>query len=308
MTPTCHRLYVVHTPSPLEFSWRYVFAAAALQAGWTTIDDAGQSPDDQPVIGNLLIQSSDPVRAGIWNPTEVMVVVDTPNNAIDATLTQSGIELGDAVRYVSHRLAALAALVEERPTTVACATALVITLPQLGEVRLPELPVSAADLPGPLAIYEHLPPRKGSRALWPQSLFIINPKDHGDSVDGLEVDLTGRRRVLQHGPYIILTPGVWEITVQFAVGVNSTAIDLRFEWGTGADADVVSHSIKTSGLYEVVLSKTWAETAPVELRIWLDRAIFDGGFELKLCSVQFLGAEEELQLDDQVRAATSRTR
>lgn len=308
MTSTVHRLYVVHTPSPLEFSWRYVFAAAALQAGWTTIDDAGQLPDDQPVTGNLLIQSSDSARAGIWDPTEVMVVFDTPNNAIDATLAQPGIEFGDAVRYVSRRLAALAALMQERPTTVTSATAPVITLPQLGEVRLSERPVSAADLPGPLAIYEHLPPRRGSRALWPQSLFIINPKDHGDSVDGLEVDLTGRRRILQHGPYVILTPGVWEITVQFAVAVNSSAIDLRFEWGTGADADVISHSVKTSGLYQVILSKTWAETAPVELRIWLDRAIFDGGFELKLCSVQFLGAEEELQVEDQARAATSRTR
>lgn len=300
-----HRLYVVHMPSLSEFAWRQAFTDAAAHAGWAVMEDHGQSPDLQTLTTDVLIKGSDPKRATAWQPTEILLIIGAPNSAIDAVMEQSDTDFGDAARYVAARFAAANDLVAEGLATVSAATDGAISARGLGSVRPASSLPEAIRADGPLSFYGGLPPRPGSSAVWPQSLFTLNPTDHGDAVDGLDTDLTGRRRVLQHGPYVTLTPGAWEARVQFAVAVNSSAIDLRFEWGHGHEVDVSTHSITASGIYEVVLVKEWAEAQPVELRVWLDRAIFDGGFEIKRCTVRFIGLGAAVESNYQAGAAAT---
>lgn len=290
MTASGFRLAVVYLPSAYEVSWRRAVTETALRQGWQVVDQALSTPSEAPTNGSLVIHCYDPAMLEEWAPDEIVVLKDDPQGTIVAA-SQLIADQAETVRFASVRLAQAGMLARGHEARLLEAAKPNQVIGALGMVEAGFDPGHAAVtvVDGPLSFYHQLPPVAASKGSdWPQSLFIVNEQNHGDYVDGLAVDLTGRRRLLQAGPAITLTPGLWEARTRVAVAVRSSPIDLRFEWGTGHDVAVLVHTVKTSGVYEILLEREWPSMQAAELRIWLDRAMFDGGYEFLSCEVRFV--------------------
>jgi len=59
--------------------------------------------------------------------------------------------------------------------------------------------------------------------------------------------------------------------------------ELRFEWGVLHDVDRIAQRLTLPGQYTASMTHSWNEASAIELRIWLDRSMFDGA--LKILSV-----------------------
>lgn len=114
---------------------------------------------------------------------------------------------------------------------------------------------------------------------WPPGLFLF---PEGDGA----IDLTGRARIVVHGPYKALEPGLWRIRVKVRVETEGFAIPLRFEWGGADDVTGETVHIETAGHYEMSLDYDWPDGGHAALRLWVAQPTFAG-------RLTFLGAEVE---------------
>ncbi len=114
---------------------------------------------------------------------------------------------------------------------------------------------------------------------WPPGLFLF---PEGDGA----IDLTGRARIVVHGPHQPLKAGEWRIAARFSVDTEGHPIVLRFEWGGAHDVTGSTVTIATSGLYEMNLDYDWPAGGPAALRVWVAQPTFAG-------RLTFLGAEVE---------------
>lgn len=277
------RLCVIFLPSPQEHTWRLSLRTAAQAAGWQVVD--GEAVDGLAgcLESNAIIQLSNGSRAPLFEPTETLVIADRPAASIAILMIGFDISLIAATRATA-RLNATCIPAVRGGAQVVSASSRTLTLPGLGQVDRTESAPDVRPIPAdPLAFYEKLPPAVGSCATWPADLFEWEGPDAGFT------DLTGRRRLLQHGPYLDLCEGAWRADLKFALEMDNGRCELRFEWGSGADCTTYSQLISRAGVYALSLERTWPETAVAELRIWLDRAMFDGTFRILDCTVTYLG-------------------
>lgn len=273
-----HRIAVVYLPSTRAQEWRSAVTAQALANRWTILDQELSHPSSLSDTGPFLIHCHDASNVLIWNADEIIILKDSADNTI-AAVHQRPEDLPDAVRFASMKLAQASELALQPNVSVLDVRIEVAAIGRLGAVSVSKPgPIGASK--GPLSFYDAVPPQAGAPSSWPAYLSFPGQHNHNDKIAGLMIDLTGRRRLLQFGPFVTLSQGAWEARAKVAVAVRSGPIDLRFEWGVGHDVALSSRTIVNSGIYEVTLLKTWHAPAPVELRIWLDRAMFDGGFEL----------------------------
>lgn len=204
----------------------------------------------------------------------------------------ASISFADACRHASMLLAK-AAVLGESGVDVRRQDAEEIEITGLGVVRMPQdEPDSVRSTTTPLSFYDTLPLRGGRTIDWPDEVFLGEEPFLSRKQGALRCDLTGRSRVLRYGPYFHLAPGLWTICARIAIQIEGGAADLRFEWGVDHDVTTVTQTVERSGVYEVILSKLWAEAAPSELRVWLDRAMFAGAFEVQSCNVRLGGADQ----------------
>jgi hypothetical protein len=283
---TFQRLCVLYLPSEHEAAWRSAVSEAARTAGWRVVDLI----PGQPAPGhdqNILINIVDVELSGLFEPSECLILADDPDETAGNLEVSHGLDRDAALRIVARQYAAAAALAESG-WLVAEIQDRQINLPGLGEItREGPSPVIPRQPPGPIGFYRTLPPRPGVSVEWPLDLLLRYELGETARVPS---DLTGRRRLLRHGPFIELSPGFWTAHLVFDLMIDSARVELRFEWGTMHDVTVVTDLMTTSGRYSVSLSKLWTEPAVAELRIWLDRAVFDGQMDLVSCQVSFTPA------------------
>lgn len=268
------RLFVYHLPSPTRSAWRAALAAAAAEAGWDSVSLSEADTVQCREGVNTLVQGDD-VGVSHEDATDVVILAGTPRDTVDALMQAEGMDLHGALREAAARFAHVA----DAGIQVVPAGASSHEFPGLGEVRRSSgQEIRSTSAGEALAFYETLPPRVGASATWEPDVFIWT----AGAEPGF-VDLTGRRRVIQYGPYFMLSAGTWKVDLVFEISIHRAISELRFEWGILHDCDTICQRVTVAGRYSASMTHSWTEAGAVELRIWLDRSMFDG--TLKVLSV-----------------------
>lgn len=284
-------LHIVSTPSLYEGLWADGIRAAAEAKGLTF----GRWDKDQ---ADILITDMIPAhRVMDLDPSEWVILADSSA----AALTAMGYTFGESppgsqsAMHCSGRFIG-AAWLAERGSAVLGQRAMALNLPKLGLVSPRKCDI-VPDAPGPLAslltLYDRLPIRTGAKSVWgpEQFSFPIDGKTDGGPAS---VDLTGRGRLLMHGPNMWLPPGRWRATLRMAINPDRREVPLSFDWGCywGADRpevnDVVSvaETIDEAGYYTVALENGWDVPGPAMVRIHLTQPLFQGVLEFLDCTVE----------------------
>lgn len=268
------RLYAVHLPSPTQSVWQIALVEAAAAAGWDVISlVTGQDPPVRDGI-DALIQGTDANLIPADAP-DAVILTGSPQTAVDTLMQLHGMDRKTALNSVAWWFAQ-AAEAAAAGVKVLDAAAESLVIPGLGHVaraegRLVE-PTTCGE---PLAFYDTLPPRVGASAAWPMEILTWENADNPG-----QTDLTGKRRLIQHGPYLLLSAGTWTAEIVFELSINRAITELRFDWGDGTDVAVVSRRLTAPGVYSATLTNSWARATTTELRIWLDRSMFDGSIKV----------------------------
>lgn len=277
------RLFVIHLPSPSQTAWQIAVVEAASRAGW---DVFSLVPDQEPVFRdgvNALIQGVDasliPHAA-----TDAVILAGSPQVAVDTLMQMHDLDQGAALTSVGWWFAQ-AAEAAARNAVVVNAASEALDLPGLGRIVRGEAgSLTTTSHGAPLAFYETLPPAIGASAFWPIDILLwIGGTEPGFT------DLTGKRRLLQHGPYLLMSAGTWTAEIVFELAIDRALTQLRFDWGDGVDVTETSQRLSTAGVYSVALEKSWDQPTRAELRIWLDRSMFDGSLRIRSTKVTRTG-------------------
>jgi hypothetical protein len=127
---------------------------------------------------------------------------------------------------------------------------------------------------GPYITYltsRNLPP-----IIWERELFFLGdrPSERATGV----IDVTGRARRLLDGPYIMLPPGSWALSLNLLFSRETTERDFLLE--VIVDRPISSRTIRpqAEGILEVNLAFALEATTdhPVIIRLSTQRAAFDG--------------------------------
>ena len=269
------RLYVVHLPSPTQAAWQAAVVEAAARAGWDVFSlVADQEPAFRDGV-DALVQGVD-ANLIFDRASEAFILAGTAQSGVDTLMQIHELDRKTALNSVAWWFAQ-AAEAASRGAIILDATSATLTLPGLGEVaRSAGRPVRTTDLGDPLAMYGSLPPAVGASALWPMDILLWESgREPGFT------DLTGRSRLIQHGPYLLLSSGTWAAEIVFELMIDRAFAQLRFDWGDGTDVTETSQRLSTAGVYSVTLVKSWDRPTTTELRIWLDRSMFDGFLKIK---------------------------
>ena len=115
-----------------------------------------------------------------------------------------------------------------------------------------------------------------SPIIWERELFFLGdrPTERATGV----IDVTGRARRLLDGPYIMLPPGSWSLSLRVLFSRETTEHDFLLEVVAGRP--VASRTIRpyAEGAFEVDLAFTIEATTdhPIAIRLSTQRAAFDG--------------------------------
>lgn len=247
-------------------------SAKAEDAGWaTTAEQAGR-------LDSQLVISTQAEAVWGWPGQDVAIVAPSTSEAVAAAIACFGIDHAAAVRHVAAQYAHAERLSREGANWLS-ADADIFNLP-FGQVANPE-PVARSSKGDEAALaYLDIPgaPRLGE-AVWPADLFLHERPGKAD-VNGEIFDLTGRRRVIRYGPYMEMPIGVWTAVVPFTLWIDSAVAEIRVEWASTEKMVSATEVIRQSGRYEASLCLEWETVGPCEIRIWLDRAVFDGTIQL----------------------------
>jgi hypothetical protein len=127
------------------------------------------------------------------------------------------------------------------------------------------------------------------RVIWEPELFYTTPDPAGPTLvaPNAPIDITGRVRFLVYGPYITLPPGQWSVDV--VLGFSGEAAGMGFVVEVFAGTQLASTRIEIVGeqVVEVRLNVTIGNSVdqPVEIRIFNERAAFDGRLVLGYVSM-----------------------
>jgi hypothetical protein len=269
------RLYAVHLPSPTQSAWQVALVESASRAGW---DVVSLLPDQEPQVRegvNALIQGTD-ANLIPADASDAVILTGSPQAAVDTLMQIHQMDLKTALNSVAWWFAQAAEATAGGRIAVLDAAAPILDIPGLGEVaRADGVTVSPTTSGEPLAFYGTLPPSIGASAAWPMSiLHWENEAEPGVT------DLTGKRRLIQFGPYLLLSSGTWTAEMVFELSIDRAITELRFDWGDGIDVTAMAQRITAAGIYSVSLTKSWTKPTTTELRIWLDRSMFDGSLKI----------------------------
>lgn len=282
------RVCVVFLPSPVQAEWRLAFVQMAQAEGWSSYEQGQDVPSRSQQRTNIFINCFDADVAETYEPTVSVVVTESPDRALSAAMAEFGLDYEAALALTSMRFAKAAVLVENG-AAVASATDPRIEIDGLGWVEQTRVCDGSLADASPIAFFSKLPLMPGTSATWPLALFHHATVDSGRPIRTPCHDLTGRARPLLFGPYLPLPPGRWRTTVRFALYHASAPVHLRFEWGGGAASSTEQYVLTEPGKYEISLEEHWPTVSPAELRIYLERAIFDGEFIVESCAVYYCG-------------------
>lgn len=281
MTET--RIGVVVAPSAQTGAWRQAIAARAGKLGFKLL----KSVEDQDREGSYVLLCKGLSSVVVSDADTWIVIVGATSDLVAATMADLDGTPRDATRAVATQLAGLCDLVAAG-ARLYDADAASLTFEEFGTI-VPRTRAEAARpaaLPAPLTMFEHLPPRVGARAEWGADFFdyTVGQVPTGGSP---QIDLTGRTRILVHGPLFDLPAGHWRITARFRVTPEDVAY-LLFEWGVAGDVTSYHAELDVAGGYELALDHVWTHRGPAELRIWAERGHFLGRMVMGDCTVERL--------------------
>ena len=271
---------VVIVPGRWLDDWRTALQDAAERAGLVYQEDWGAKEIPLQTQGCLtVVWTDEPCIAD-----HVFVIAPDPADAVAGCGLLYGLADEDAVRLTSRRFSFAAMRVREgarlvRPGPEAT------DLPILGPVLLPAFDNSTAE--PRLAMFNNLPPAAGQPAVWSAGLMWLAGVER-TSLNDAPVDLTGRGRVLVFGPYMMLPPGQWRLTVVFDLDIGNAPVGLAFHWGIEGSAVCEEVEIGTSGRYRLHLDHAWIEPGSTQLHVSLPRAAFSGYFKLQTMQCEFI--------------------
>ena len=128
----------------------------------------------------------------------------------------------------------------------------------------------AAEL-GALEFYGRLPLAPGIAAWWPPDIFhFAEPSPAG------AIDICGPARNLMFGPYVCLSPGLWQAELRFEVCEDAARYDYIVDFNLPGNATECVVRPIGPGRQVATLRHRVSATAPAEIRLWLGRAAFHG--------------------------------
>jgi len=277
------RLFVLLLDTVSTEVWSKAVADDARSRGWDVIE--GPVANWPKLTDRCVVVSDDPDWGIIVPPVECAVIMMTPPSIVDGRPNDS--EAKEKLALASARYAKAAAMLAGGGVRVDSEMTS-FTLADLGNVTRPDYtsrPLKRS--PSPLDYFATIPPPVGAAAVWPAEIMAF-PK--GSELDGgkPDMDLTGRARLLFHGPHLYLTPGLWRVTFQISVDPEGDVPPLRFEWKHGEDMVYCDAPINQSGRYEIRLERRWEVVGPSQITGWLMQAIFNGRLELHDCRIEKL--------------------
>ena len=126
--------------------------------------------------------------------------------------------------------------------------------------------------------------------IWERELFFLGDRP-SERATGI-IDVTGRARRLLDGPYIMLPPGSWSLSLKLFFSREATEHDFLLEVVT--DRQVASRTIRpqAEGVLDINLPFALDATTdhPIAIRLSTQRAAFDGAVALVAASLTTDGA------------------
>jgi len=115
---------------------------------------------------------------------------------------------------------------------------------------------------------------------WERELFFIG--DQPNERATRPIDVTGRARCLIYGPYILLPPGSWSVSVLLGFSKEAAELGYVAEIVAGSHLSRVSLQPAGAGVFEanLAISIEASHDHPVEVRLFSERAGFDGRLAL----------------------------
>lgn len=275
-----------------EQAWRPALIRAAqaesvayTEMRWTHPEYPGWMPPPRSIL------FADDLTRGPWIAPAHWFVLPVDAGELFAELEQRmpAAPRSDLLRQASRHLAMMTHYIEQGAKLVPRDSG-GIDIRGLGYIQRDPIPLNHQHILSPpeLNIYSAGPALIGASANWPiSSLFYTKGQERtgGDQL----IDLTGRARILTHGPYIMLPPGCWRASLLFEVDCEGGGIFLRFDWGSVVSCETESFSIAESGCFRLVLEHQWHEPAEAELRVWASRAMFQGRLQLMDIQISRVG-------------------
>lgn len=125
--------------------------------------------------------------------------------------------------------------------------------------------------------------------IWRRDLFFAGrERDTASPAMPAEaIDVTGRRRCLVYGPYIPLPAGDWRAVIALTLSPDAAETSYLIEAVAGSQLAVARLEMGVEGAAVLELPFAIAETVekPVEIRIWNEKAVFDGTMALDRVSL-----------------------
>jgi hypothetical protein len=111
---------------------------------------------------------------------------------------------------------------------------------------------------------------------WERELFFIG--DQPNETATRPIDVTGRARCLIYGPYIMLPPGSWSVSVLLGFSKEAAERGYVVEIVAGTHLSRVNLRPEGGGVFEanLALSIEASIDHPVEVRLFSEQASFDG--------------------------------
>ncbi|MBV8591711.1 MAG: hypothetical protein JO212_16930 [Acetobacteraceae bacterium] len=115
---------------------------------------------------------------------------------------------------------------------------------------------------------------------WERELFFVG--DQPNEKATRPIDVTGRARCLIYGPYIMLPPGAWSVSVLLGFSKEAAELGYVAEVVAGTHLSRVNLQPEGEGVFEVNLTISIEPSMdhPVEIRLFSERAGFDGKLAL----------------------------
>ncbi|NBW10313.1 MAG: hypothetical protein EBR82_20015 [Caulobacteraceae bacterium] len=283
---------VVITPCRDEGGWRAALRRAAAIADWDYRDYWGEG--DQPVDPSrpTLVVTLNEATLGALVVTDWVALTAPPAEVLARSKSQFDLDDAAALLHAASRLTT-ASFLGQVGAALYQTSAPAIDIPGLGSVSRsqdaaqPTLPAVQDDAVSALRIFDQVPPPVGASAFWPASIFS-RFDDPTPGAAAQTIDLTGRGRILIHGPYLSIPAGRWRVTFDFEFEIPVGSAPFRFEWGEVADVVFHDARARESGRYSISLERDWPATGRAEVRVWLYHAVFQGDFRLIGCTVERL--------------------
>lgn len=269
---SARKLCVVILPSTSQMAWAEAISSAAQASGWAT------TSEQAAVLESHLVISTQAEGVLGWAGQDVIIIAPSTGEAVEASMRMFDVNHASGLRYVAAQYAHAERLHAEGAVWLS-ATADRLDLP-FGAVANPDpVRVPSGGEEAALSYLNTPQSTEPLRSVWPSELFLHERPGKKDP-EGDIFDLTGRRRIIRYGPYIEMPIGRWQAVIPFTLWLDSAIVEIRIEWGSSLNVAAVTEVIRQSGRYEVTLTQAWDKVEPCEIRIWLDRAVFDGAIQL----------------------------